>query len=95
MDRLIMKETLENLQYFKDTLDGRRESEVVLISVENLNWLINAVDLSRESNKPNPSLLSKLKQKDKIIEELNKHNEALITENLHLKRRCVSNCIQD
>lgn len=83
MNRL--DETYENLQYFKDFAEGRRESEVVFISIENLNWLINAVDLARKSNKPNPSLLEKLRVKDKVIEELNKHNEALIIENLELK----------
>lgn len=87
MDRL--DETFENLQYFKDFAEGRRESEVILISVENLNWLINAVDITRRQNRPNHSLVERLKVKNKVIEELNKHNEALIIENLNLKSRRV------
>lgn len=85
MDKL--KEPYENLQFFKDFSEGRRESEVVLISVENLNWLINAVDLARESNKPNSSLLDRLKYKNNLIVELTKRNEALIIENLQLKSK--------
>ena len=84
MDKL--KEPYQNNQFFKDWLEGRRESEIVLISVENLNWLVKSIDELKDANKNN-SLIKKLKHKDKVIEELKKHNEALIIENLTLKSR--------
>lgn len=87
MDKLT--DAYENLQFFKDFAEGRRESEVVFISVENLNWLINAVDITRRQNRPNHSLVERLKVKNKIIEELNKHNEALIIENLQFKSKSI------
>ncbi|RKJ44433.1 hypothetical protein D7X33_34875, partial [Butyricicoccus sp. 1XD8-22] len=41
----------ENLQFFKDYVEGRRDSEVVLISTENLRWFIDTIDSLKKYNK--------------------------------------------
>lgn len=62
MDRLIMKETWENLQYFKDALEGRRDGEVVLISVESINWLIQTIENLKYYNKLSSKYIGTIKR---------------------------------
>ena len=49
MDKILIVNA--DLAKFKESVEGKEDSEIVLISVENLKWLIATIEVVKEYNK--------------------------------------------
>lgn len=76
-------------KYDIDTISN--DGKLLNVSLEDIGWLIIQAKYREKNIK---ELSDRVRKQQKVIEELNKYNEALILENMELKKITLKNGVK-